>query len=355
MFRLGLIGTGGFAGAHLRAARTLADRTKTVALASRSLERLHKRAEQNAVTRFGTDPGVVINAPDVDGVIICTPHQSHAELAIRALDAGKHVLVEKPMAISSAEGETMVAAATAAGRILMVGQCARYHRQHQAVKRLIDAGDLGEIRSGRIDALQNAAAFLPKDHWLRDRTAAGGGILWSVAVHRLDLLRWWLGEPAQVMAFSRRIDPAMGEGVDDLVLATIRFTGGALIELFASWGAWRLPYSESLMLLGDRGLVHALPGPTAVQFPRLQVARAGLTPPATDFSSQFGGFSDLPDDPAGLPTGDMVTDQRAHFIDCCLTGSEPRSSGRDNLGTLRLLEAIEAAAAGGRLVELPRW
>ncbi len=118
--RLAVIGAGGFAGAHLKAATRLADQVRVDALASRSQGGLDRLGSRFGLARTTTDVDAVFADPDIDAVVLCTPHATHAPLALAALGRGKHVLVEKPMADSLAAGEAMVAAAVAAGRVLLV-------------------------------------------------------------------------------------------------------------------------------------------------------------------------------------------------------------------------------------------
>jgi predicted dehydrogenase len=341
MMRLGMIGSGAIAGGHLRASLAIPDRVKFVALASRPSPSRVRRSQQYALTRLYDTAGAMLAETDIDGVVICTPNDTHLPLTLEALAAGKHVLVEKPMACTVVDGQRMVDQAERAGRTLMVAQCQRYEPAYQAVKRAIDSGELGHIRLARVEAMQSAAVFNAPGHWMLDGQRAGGGIVINVAVHKLDLLRWYLGEPAWVRATCRPAPAPFINGAEDLALAMIGFTNGAIADLFATWSAFRLRYSENLQLFGTRGAVHGIP-PVEAQIgaPLIASAERCAGGPTTGFASMFGGFT--PADPAAPnPPSDLsFTHQLAHFASACETGTAPLTSGRDNLGTLRLVEAI---------------
>jgi predicted dehydrogenase len=248
----------------------------------------------------------------------------------------------------------MIAAAQQAGVQLMVGQCQRYDPAYRGLKRVVDSGELGPIRAVRIDAMQNAAAFVSDGHWYRDAKHAGGGIVISVAIHKIDLLRYLLGDVVRVSARCQTINPLFINGAEDLAMATFEFANGAWGELFATWGAYRLRYSENLMIFGDKGAVHALPEKETAIGPAL-VASESRSPRAEfGWLGQFGGFAPVPSDAAGLPSADSFGNELAHFAECCRTGAEPLSSGRDNRCTMQVIFAIYESARTGRPVELSK-
>ena len=347
--RLALIGAGGFAGAHIKAALYLVEHglakvalTTVVARSDTNFARL--RARFPAV-HYTTDLAAVLADPAIDGVIVCVPHDQHAAIAQQVLAAGKHLLLEKPMACSLAEGEAIVAAAEAAQRQLMIGQCERYEADNQNLKMHLEAQLVGEVHAIRLDAMQDAAGFIPDDHWYRDGAVAGGGVTRSVGVHRLDLARYFFGDVAWVQAHAQTVSPTFKRGAEDLMLGSMGFANGVLGHFYFSWAAAKVPYSEGIQIFGDRGTVHGIPAEPA-QFGTLQYSLADRQHAENPFAAQFSGFTPLPVLQTA-PTTDAVTNQLAHFVACCQDGTEPLSSGRDNLGTLAVVDAIEASARQG--------
>ena len=300
-----------------------------------------------------TDYHAVLANNDVDAVDLCLPHHLHAEVAIAAAQAGKHVLVEKPMACSLEQCRAMVTAAAQAGVILMVAQVQRYTPSYRGVRRLVASGELGPIRAVRFDSMQNLQ--LGPEHWLYDGALAGGGIVISVSVHRIDLVRYFVGDVRRVTAICRPGELPFHNGAETYATATLEFANGAIGEHFATYSGFRMPYSESFMLFGDDGAVHALPEPGHSQGPAFYASRQhdGLAADTPRWERQFTGFLPVEPDRQNLPSDDGFTNEIAHFVACCRSGEEPLSSGRDNLGTMAVIFAIyESARQGGRPVDV---
>lgn len=186
-----------------------------------------------------TDWKAVVRRPDIELVDVCTPGDSHAEIAIAAARAGKHVFCEKPLANSLRDAERMLAAVERAGVAHMI--CHNYRRAPavQLAKQIIAKGKLGEIRHYRGTYLQDwmsdpAAPF----NWRLDRTKAGSGALGDIASHSIDLARFLVGEIAEVAADLRTFVPVRSEAgkpgakrkvtVDDAATALVRFANGAI-------------------------------------------------------------------------------------------------------------------------------
>ena len=354
--RVALIGCGGISGAHAAAYRRLgADVARVTATADTARHLADQRAAEVGAGFSSADYHAAIARGDVDAVDICLPHHLHAEVAIAAARAGKHILVEKPMACTMAECRAMVQAADTAGVTLMVAQVQRYMPSYRGVRRLCASGELGTIRAVRFDSMQNAPDFLPPEHWLFDGRLAGGGIVISVSVHRIDLVRFLIGDVRRVLAVTHRGAGPYAAGAEDYAAALLEFTSGAIGEHFATYSGFRMPYSEMFMVFGDDGAVHALPpagqgaGP-AFFATRAREDRAGRR---QGWDGQFTGFLPVPPDAEGLPAGeDGFANEIAHFAACCRTGQTPESGGQDNLGTMQTIFGIYRSAETGAWVDL---
>ncbi len=352
--RVALIGCGGISTAHAQAYLRLGPQVAQVTATADAVLALAERRGQELGAQFVTDDyRAAVERSDVDAVDICLPHHLHAQVALAALAAGKHVLVEKPMACSLGECRAMVQAAAGARRTLMVGQCQRFMPSYRGVRRLVASGELGHIRAVRFDSMQNAPAFLPPGHWLFDGRLAGGGIVISVSVHRIDLARYLVGDVRRVLGLTRQGDAPYVGGAEDYASALLEFENGAMGEHFATYSGFRMPYSEMFMLFGDDGAVHALPGAGEAMGPAFFASRlredAARGP---GWNAQFCGFLPVAADREDLPTDDGFTNEIAHFAACCRSGQEPLSSGRDNLGTMKVIFGIYQSAASGRWVDL---
>ena len=200
--------------------------------------------------KLETDSAAVINDPDIDIIDVCTPNMYHAPLSIAALEAGKHVICEKPLAPTPADVQRMIEARDKSGKMLMTAQHFRFAGTSKALKAEIDGGALGDIYHARSWMLRRSGiptslAFLSRQH-------AGGGACIDIGVHILDLTLWMMGNPEPVsvtgvarreiasnpLAFGRwprhgRIPEGMD--VEEMAMAFVRFETGATLVFEISW------------------------------------------------------------------------------------------------------------------------
>jgi predicted dehydrogenase len=190
----------------------------------RSQERTAGFAEQFDIPFATTDRAELLARDDIDAVYIATPMQTHRDIAIESLAAGKHVLIEKPMAMSTAEVDEIFAAAQAAGRFAMEAMWMRFNPVHLDVFRRIGEGVLGEIRSVR------ASFGMPFRAGAGKATVADGGSIWlDRGIYAVTLAQWALGEPIAIHAESRFMS-----GTDVAGHATLEFEGGAFAHIACS-------------------------------------------------------------------------------------------------------------------------
>ncbi len=250
--RVGIIGTGGIAsGAHIPGYQ----RTPGVELYAACdviEERAKEMAEKFSIPHVFTDYEQMLKLAELDVVSVCTPPFAHKDATIAALQAGKHVLCEKPMALNGQEAQEMVDAWHAARSThhnkFSIGFQSRFGRNPQQLKRFIDAGELGDIYYGRAAALRRRG--VPGWGVFTDKAKNGGGPLIDIGVHALDLALWLMGhpQPASVYGVTYRKfgnrshvfnpwgawDPQKYD-VEDAAFAMIRFGNGAMLQLECSW------------------------------------------------------------------------------------------------------------------------
>ena len=234
MIGIAILGIGSIAETHIKAFKAFPERCTIRVLCDLYPE----KAEQCAFSH-GLDVVVyqdyrdVLARNDVDLVSICLPPSAHAETAIAALAAGKHTIVEKPMAASLAECDLMIGAAEEARKLLSVVAQNRYSNPAMKVKRLIETGVCGRI----LHAVANSLWWRGQsyyDLWWRGTWAKeGGGCTLNHAVHHIDLLRWMMGSPEEVTAVFSNANHGNSE-VEDLSVAILKFPGGSLGVVTAS-------------------------------------------------------------------------------------------------------------------------
>lgn len=264
--KVGAIGIGGIFSAHL-GGWTASEHADLVAATDINPEVLKKFGKDNDITKLYAKAEELIADPEIDIVDICTPSSYHAPLAIAAMQAGKHVICEKPLATQTDEIKQMIAARDKSGKLLMTAQHMRFEARNQAVKKEIDAGKLGDIYHGRAwflrrDQLPVRPGFIYKKN-------SGGGPCIDIGVHVLDLSLWLMGnpKPVSVTGVSRKVlagQPGAWSSwggtvvpqdmdVEDFAAGFVRFENGASLSLEVSWLLHHPTNEERVWLYGTKG------------------------------------------------------------------------------------------------------
>lgn len=267
----------------------------------------------------------VLRDESIDGVIIATPNNLHAEMAIAAAQAGKHIFTEKPMALSVADCDAMIAAAKAAGVKLMVGQVLRYIGQFAKTKQIVDSGELGKPFAVDIDRV-NQQAF--REGWRQSKESTGG-MLYEVHVHELDFMAYLLGEPVTVYAQSGHFGNNPYD-FDDELFAIYRFKGGAISSLHASFCSSIDRYHGKILC--ENGAIFF--GHAADE---VLIKRGDAEPEPLD-------ISDLPN-PHERELGE--------FLEAIRTGCDPKITGADGRRAIGMAQAADLSAETGQVVKLP--
>jgi predicted dehydrogenase len=273
----------------------------------------------------------------VEAVTVCLPHHLHAEVGIAALGAGKHVLVEKPLAATLAEADAMITAATGAGMTLMVAENVLWSPLHRRVAELVKAGAIGQpalVQVSRGCYLRRS--FLAERPWFLDARQAAGGIMMSGGVHDFAKLGMFMDEVASVRAVRARQRFAEMQG-DDTSVALLRFRGnavGTLVESFL-WKSARTATeveTHSLRIDGDLGSIVA------------EGQHEGTLRLYSEAGSGGAGPRDVEEEIL-VPPADTFRLEVGHFIDCVASGEEPIASGR------RMRRPLELVLAAYRSME----
>ena len=267
--KVGVIGVGGIARTHMPGWEA-SEHAEVVAGSDVAEAPLKQWGEAYGVSKLTTDSAELINDPDIDIIDICTPNMYHAPLAIAAMEAGKHVICEKPLAPTPAAIRDMIATRDKTGKMLMTAQHFRFRGNSRALKAEIDAGALGDIYHARSWMLRRAGlpgrpGFILKQH-------SGGGATIDIGVHILDLTLWFMGNPTPVSVSGvARTELAKIEGafsswgsipkeidVEEFAAAFVRFDNGATMVLEISWMLHHNAPSEDMQmwLYGTKGGSH---------------------------------------------------------------------------------------------------
>jgi predicted dehydrogenase len=308
--RVALLGTGWAADFHARAAREHPG-AELAAAANWREPSLRALAERHEIPRVTTDWRELAADPGVDAAVIATPNALHAPQAVAFLDAGKHVLVEKPMAPTLAEADAMIAAARRGGAWLMVAHCWRFHPDVRALRARVERGELGEIVKTRG---YGAHAGWGPSGWFTDPELAGGGALLDMGVHAIDTTRYLLGDPLPVRVCATVGTRYGAYPVDDDAVLLVTWSNGTTSVVESGWWQPKVGGLEAdTELYGTGGYA--------------RVWERTEAPPGYEHCTQ-----------------PMYSAQLAELVEAVAAGRQPRPGGEDGRVVVEVVDQAYASA-----------
>ncbi|UCF69055.1 MAG: Gfo/Idh/MocA family oxidoreductase [Acidobacteriota bacterium] len=334
MIRIGVIGAGSWGKNHVRTFASL-EGAELTAVADERKEVRAVIARQYPGTHCFDDGAALIAAPHVDAVVIAAPSPVHAPLARAALEAGKHVLVEKPLALNVRDAEQLVEASRRAGRVLMVGHLMLYHGAVQHLKKMLDDGQLGDLLYVYCERVNLGVIR-------RDENA-----LWSLGPHDLSVALFLMG--AEFSDVTARGAAYLQPNVHDVVFANVRYRDGRMANIHMSWLD---PHkSRRIVVVGSRKMA-VFDDMQAQEKIRIFDKGAERIPATVGFGEYLtvrSGDILIPK----ISQSEPLRTEAEHFIACVRDGVRPQSDGRQGLDVVRLLEAAQRSLeSGGRPVSL---
>ena len=345
--RIGVIGAGFIGRVHMEKFGQMDD-AAVVGCTDVSAEMATAAARTFGLDRVYADAQELIGSPDVDAVVVAVPNKHHAALTVSALQAGKHVLVEKPMALNARDAREIVAAQRSSGLTVMVAHQMRWLAQPQEVKRMVERGELGEVYNARCGMMRrkNIPGW---GSWFTRMDESGGGPLIDIGVHVLDMAMWLLGNPRPVSVFGstyakfgpdRRGLGSWGTpqwdgyfDVEDLASAMIKMDDGTTLTLEVSWAVNTLSDNSHFVdLMGTEG-------GASIRGNRLVYT-----------THRFDRPVDVESQPASGE--DSRTLLCRHFLHCVQSGTAPISDAVSGLVNNTILDAIYESARTGTAVDL---
>ncbi|MBI3945893.1 MAG: Gfo/Idh/MocA family oxidoreductase [Armatimonadetes bacterium] len=336
ILRVGVVGLGWQGGSHLQNAAA-EPRVRLTAICDINEKLLAERGEAFGVSRRFTDFRELAACDEVDAVSVVLPDFLHHDAALAVLEAGKHLLLEKPMAITVPDAEAIAAAAARAPGVCMVNLSNRWMPVFSSGKGLLDSGKLGPIRyifsrmTNRIEVPTERLKWLQQSHPAH----------W-IGVHRLDIARWFVGrDVVRVRAVHRDgLLKERGFNTVDFYQATLEFDGGAVMSLEGSW----------ILPPGYPGVVdsrfYCLCNSGVIDIDRMRSEMSVAGPERFDMSTPTTGAF------LGRPAG-FTMEALRHFVDCCLEGKTPLVTANDGLALTRALCAVvESCEKDGAVIEL---
>ena len=335
MLNLAIIGCGYWGQNLVRSFHQIGD-CRIWAVCDKSPERRISIEERYPGIPTVQDYRAVLADPGVDAVVIALPAADHYRAALEALESGKHVFVEKPLALRTEQGADLVEKAAAKGLVLFVGHTYLYNECVQRVKTYIDSGDLGRIYY--IYSQRLNLGLVRRDV----------NVMWNLAPHDVSIALYWLGEMPE-RASARGIS-FLQEGVEDVVFTHLEFSGGRTVHIHTSW----LDPNKvrKMTLVGSKKMVVY---DDVSADAKIQIYDKGISRKTIDTSlgeyREFGQFQLI------HRAGDLVIPQVTfteplrkeclHFVDCLTTGCRPMTSGEEGLQVVRVLAAAERSLREG--------
>jgi predicted dehydrogenase len=326
-----ILGAGMVANYHRQAVLANADRgARLVAIGHYNPARFESISEVFGVPCRSYDD--LLADPRVDAICICTPNGQHAEQAITAARAGKHILVEKPIALTLSDADKMITAAAQANVRLGVVLQRRADPVFQRVAAAIHAGDLGRLTLGAISLpYLRPQAYFEQADWRGTWAVDGGGVLMNQGIHLVDLLVWFMGDPVEVQAYAGTL--ARNIEVEDTLSAALRFENGALATITATTTA--VPgFPHRIEIYGTEGGIQ-IEGESVARWQAKNVPE--ITQSATPAAAGAGA------DPRGIsPSGHIAI---VHdFIDAVRDQRPPEIDGTEGRRSLAAVLAVYRAA-----------
>ncbi len=322
--RLGLVGVGWFGGVVAESARS-SGIAEVVACFARSSDAREAFAREHGCRAVDT-LDALLGDPEIEGVLLATPHSTHADLIEQVASAGKHVFVEKPLTLTVADAKRAIAATEKATVVLQVGHNRRRQPANRRIKRMIDAGELGTIL--QLEGNQSGpGGFSPAlAMWRRDPLECPAGAMPALGVHIVDTFNSWVGPARRVTAFSKRL---LGHlAIDDATALLIEYESGPLGSIGSSYFTAAV---NTLTVYGTDGIAC-----NEQDGARLLVQRRG-EPARTE---------------QDVETADTVVEEIAEFARCIRTGERPETGAAEGLEVVAVLEGLVESVASGRAVEL---
>lgn len=340
--KVAIIGAGGIArGVHVPSYLKCTERVEIVAVADVVRETAEKLAVDFGIPHIYSDYEEMLKQIHPDAVSVCTPNKFHAAVVVAALQAGCHVLCEKPPAMTVEETKKMAEAAKRAGKILTYGFHYRHAPEVETLKRFIDAGELGDVYATTVRAVRRRG--IPGWGVFTNKELQGGGPLIDIGVHMLDLALYLMDdpEPDTVLGVTyQKLGTKQGVGlmgnwdwkhfsIEDMARGMITFKNGASILLETAFAANVKEHETmNVSLMGDKGGADVFP---------LNI-----------YQEKHGTLVDIT--PVYLPKKGYHELEIERFVDACLGGTEPISTAKQGIVIQQLIEALYRSAETGEAV-----
>ena len=342
--KLAILGAGRIAQVHLQGYNRIRDKVNVCAIVDVRKEVAKNTAAEWGIGKTCQTVEELLGQESCDAIDICLPHNLHLECVQKACAAGKHVLVEKPIARSLAEADQIVKAAERGGVILMVAHNHVFNPLVEKAKQIIDEGLIGKPHL--VKALSLGWFHFTKDDFRQSKEQTGGGVFIDTGAHFVYILRYLFGEVESVVTIQSNSVRREMEGEDNAIVS-LKFTNGCLGEITTSY-AGRIPgwqegfptgWEQGFVILGDKG---------ALRF-SLTEDKLWIYSEADRFPSEFRGWTAISFPNAYAASFNLEVE---HFVDSLINQSTPKVPGSEGRKTLEVIDAAYRSAETSRVITL---
>ncbi|PYI55085.1 Gfo/Idh/MocA family protein [Paenibacillus flagellatus] len=346
--KVGVIGAGSISELHMGSYKNNPN-VEMYAICDLNEQRAKGLADKYGFAKVYTNIDEMLADPELEAVSICTWNNTHASLAVKALDSGKHVLVEKPLSTTVEEALQVQEAVRRSGKLVQVGYVRRYGSNTQMLKQFIDNGDLGEIYYAKASCLRRLGN---PGGWFADKSRSGGGPLIDLGVHMIDICWYLMGRPkvksvsgntynrlgnrsnVKNLNFYKAADyDASKNTVEDLANAIVRFENGASLMVDVSFTLHAKQNEVSVKLYGDKGGCEIEPELAIITEKYDTILN--VTPQVNSLQ---------------LNVTEAFQNEINHFVESCLNGTTPISPVEDGVEMMKMLCGIYESAETGKEV-----
>ncbi len=345
MLKIGVIGCGKIAQVRHIPEYDENPNCELAAFYNRTPESAEKCAEEYGGKVYKTIEELL--ASDVDAVSVCVPNFQHAEVSIKALEAGKHVLCEKPMSVTLEEAIAMVEAADKAGKILMIGQNQRLAKAHVEARKIIESGELGKILSIQTNFCHPGPEGWTgkKDSWFFDKKIASFGTMADLGVHKTDLIHFLTGERivktfAQLATLDKKHEDGTPISVDDNAYAIYTLESGAMATMHVGWTNYGKE-DNSTKIYMQHGVIRLYDD-----------EKFSLIVEKADGANIYYELDQLTSNKEQTTGGRTSTGVIDEFVNAILEGRESSISGKEVLNTMKVIFANDTSARNSVVVEI---
>jgi predicted dehydrogenase len=345
MLKWGVIGCGGIADRRTIPEGILPSaRCELSAVMDINRDRAARVASKYNVPRYFDSVDDLLSIPEIQVVYIASPNDCHKDQIIAAANAGKHVLVEKPIALSIADAETAISACRRSGVKLMAGYMMRFHALHVRLQAMIQNGELGQVVFGRTQLTCWYPPILGA--WRQDALRGGGGAWMDMGTHCVDLLEMWMGTVSRLFAFSSTL--THDYPVDDTTTVLVEFESGAQGVVEVNFNVPDDAAQNSLEIRGTKGVV--------VGDHTIGQGSGGRMKANLSDQENYAALQERPKAEGSIPLlADPVNPYRGeieHFVDCIELDQEPMTGAEPALHNLKVVLAAYESARLGKAIDI---